>query len=95
MLESEIGMDSSFSQLGSPSGLPGTSPRPANLPQIESIDLKARYHSARCGGDFFDAVAIDSRVVFLLTDIAGRRPETQPIAVNLQNVFRTRAQDLF
>jgi len=34
-------------------------------------------------------------VVFLLTDIAGRRPETHAIAVDVQNVFRTRAQDLF
>jgi serine phosphatase RsbU (regulator of sigma subunit) len=35
------------------------------------------------------------RVVFLLTDIAGRRAETHPIAVEVQNVFRTRAQELF
>jgi serine phosphatase RsbU (regulator of sigma subunit) len=65
------------------------------LPQFESLDLKARYHSARRGGDFFDGVALDSRVVFLLTDIAGRRPETHAIAVDIQNVFRTRAQELF
>jgi serine phosphatase RsbU (regulator of sigma subunit) len=65
------------------------------LPQFESLDLKVRYHSARCGGDFFDGVATDSRVVFLLTDIAGRRPETHAIAVEIQDVFRTRAQDLF
>jgi serine phosphatase RsbU (regulator of sigma subunit) len=40
-------------------------------------------------------VATASRVVFLLTDIAGRRPETHAIAVDVQNVFRSRAQDLF
>jgi serine phosphatase RsbU (regulator of sigma subunit) len=88
-------MDSSLRELGSPLDLPGPSPRPVNLPQIESIDLKARYHSPRCGGDFFDAVAIGSRVVFLLMDIAGRRPETHPIAVQVQNVFRNNAQTLF
>jgi serine phosphatase RsbU (regulator of sigma subunit) len=65
------------------------------LPQFESLDLKARYHSVRCGGDFFDGVATDSRVIFLLTDIAGRRPETHAIAIDIQNVFRTRAHDLF
>jgi serine phosphatase RsbU (regulator of sigma subunit) len=65
------------------------------LPQFESLDVAARYHSARCGGDFFDAVAMGSRVVFLLMDIAGRRPETHAIAVDVQNVFRTRAQELF
>lgn len=79
----------------SPLGRPGPSPQPVNLPQIESLDLKARYYSRRCGGDFFDAVALDSRVVFLLTDIAGRRPETHAIAVDVQNVFRTKAEDLF
>jgi serine phosphatase RsbU (regulator of sigma subunit) len=86
---------SSQSELGSPSGPAGPSPHPVNLPQIESLDLKAQYHSARCGGDFFDAVALDSRVIFLLTDIAGRRPETQAIAVDIQNAFRTGAQELF
>jgi serine phosphatase RsbU (regulator of sigma subunit) len=76
-------------------GLQGSAPRPFNLPHIESLDVAARYHPARCGGDFFDGVAPDSRVLFLLTDIAGRRPETQAISVDVQNVFRTRAQDLF
>ena len=80
---------------GSPSGPSAPSPQPVNLPHIEGLDLQARYHPARCAGDFFDGVATDSRVVFLLTDIAGRRPETHAIAVEIQNVFRTRAHDLF
>jgi serine phosphatase RsbU (regulator of sigma subunit) len=88
-------MASSLSELGSPPGRSGSSPRPVDLPHTEGLDLQSRYHSARCGGDFFDAVAIGSRVVFLLMDIAGRRPETHTIAVNVQNVFRTRAQELF
>jgi serine phosphatase RsbU (regulator of sigma subunit) len=88
-------MASSLSGSGSPFGLRGPSPHPVNLPQIEGLDVKAQYHSPRCGGDFFDGVALDSRVVFLLTDIAGRRPETHAIAVEVQNVFRTRAEELF
>ena len=88
-------MASSLSESGPPSGPPGPSPHPVNLPQIGSLDLKARYHSARWGGDFFDAVATDSRVVFLLTDIAGKRPDTHAIAVDVQKVFQTRALDLF
>lgn len=83
-----------MSESGSRS-LPGASPLPVTLPQFEGLDLQARYHSARCAGDFFDGVAIDSRVVFLLMDIAGRRPETHAIAVDVQHAFRTRAQDLF
>lgn len=73
----------------------GPSPLPINLSEIESLDMKARYHSPRSGGDFFDGVAFGSRVVFLLTDIAGKRPETHAIAVDVQNVFRTRAEELF
>src|SRR5258708_25530033 len=85
-------MASSLSGSGSP---PDPSPHPVNLPHIESLDVAARYHSARCGGAFFDAVATDSRVIFLLTDIAGKRPETHAIAVDVQKAFRTRAHDLF
>lgn len=88
-------MASSLSQSESSLGLPGPCPHPVNLPEFESLDIKARYHSPRCGGDFFDGVALGSRVIFLLTDIAGKRPETQAIAVDVQNVFRARAQDLF
>src|SRR5882757_5418328 len=88
-------MDSSQSESGPPWGPPGPSPHPVNLPQTGSLDLKSRYHSDRCGGDFFDAVATDSRVVFLLTDIAGKRPETHAIAAEMQKAFRTRAHDLF
>lgn len=72
-----------------------STPLPAGLPQLEGLDLKARYYSSRCGGDFFDGVVIGSRLVFLLTDIAGRRTETFPIAAEVQNVFRTRARQLF
>jgi serine phosphatase RsbU (regulator of sigma subunit) len=88
-------MASSLLGSGSPLGLKGPSLLPINLPEIESLDMKARYHSPRCGGDFFDGVALDSRVVFLLTDIAGNRPETHAIAVDVQHVFRTRAEELF
>jgi serine phosphatase RsbU (regulator of sigma subunit) len=75
--------------------LGGPSPDQVNLPQFESLDVAVRYHSARCGGDFFDGVVLDSRVLFLLTDIAGKRPETHAIAIDVQNAFRTRAQELF
>jgi serine phosphatase RsbU (regulator of sigma subunit) len=88
-------MASSTSGSGSPVGLEGPSPLPTNLPEIEGLDIKARYHSPRSGGDFFDGVVLDSRVVFLLMDIAGKRPETHAIAVDVQNVFRTRVEELF
>lgn len=81
-------------ELGFPFSPPGPSPHPANLPQFEGLDLRAGYNSDRCGGDFFDGLAIGSRVIFLLTDIAGRRPESCAIANKVQQEFRTRAQVL-
>jgi len=73
----------------------GLVPRPVKLPELEGLDLKFRYYSDRCCGDFFDAVAIGSRVVFILTDIAGRRAEVFPIAAQMQNVLLARAKELF
>lgn len=81
-------------ELGAPLSSAGPVPRPANLPQFEGLDLRAGYNSNRCGGDFFDGLAIGSRVVFLLTDIAGRPPESSAIALKVQHEFRTRAQAL-
>lgn len=88
-------MASSLSESGSPSGTQGPSPLRVNLPHFENLDVKTGYRSSRCGGDFFDGVALDFRLVFLLLDIAGRRPDTHAIAVDVQKVFRTKAQDLF
>ena len=88
-------MTSSPIELGAPFSLAGPSPRPANLPQFEGLDVSAAYNSDRCGGDCFDGLAIGSRLVFILTDIAGRRPEVRAIAVQVQHEFRARAQALF
>jgi serine phosphatase RsbU (regulator of sigma subunit) len=62
--------------------------------RIESCGFSSEA-SPRCGGDFFDGVVLDSRVLFLLTDIAGKRPETHAISIEVQNVFRTRAREVF
>jgi serine phosphatase RsbU (regulator of sigma subunit) len=70
-------------------------PRRAELGLVDGLDLHAQYHVDRTGGDFFDAVRVGSRVVFLLSDIAGRRREASPIAVRTQEVFRAKAVELF
>ena len=44
---------------------------------------------------FFDAVRVGSRVLFLLSDIAGRRKDAGPIAARTQEIFRTKAVELF
>ncbi len=70
-------------------------PLPAKFEPLPGIDLHARYHSARNGGDYFDATVVGSRAVFLLTDIAGRRTAAHGIAAAVQDVFRKRVRDLF
>jgi serine phosphatase RsbU (regulator of sigma subunit) len=70
-------------------------PHPTRLPSLEGLDLSARYHSARTGGDFFDALAVGPYVVFLLTDIAGSRSIAHTIASAAQDTFRLRAPQLF
>jgi serine phosphatase RsbU (regulator of sigma subunit) len=70
-------------------------PRRAELGMVDGLDLHAQYFVDRTGGDFFDAVRVGSRVVFLLSDIAGRRREAGPIAARTQEIFRARAAELF
>jgi serine phosphatase RsbU (regulator of sigma subunit) len=70
-------------------------PRPAELGLVDGLDLYAQYFAERTGGDFFDAVRVGARVIFLLSDIAGRRKEAGPVAVRTQKVFRAKAVELF
>ena len=70
-------------------------PRRAELGLVDGLDLHAQYFVDRTGGDFFDAVRVGSRVVFLLSDIAGRRREAGSIAARAQEVFRAKAAELF
>lgn len=85
----------SVSEFAARTGRAELVPRPVALPELDGLDLKARHHADPSGGDFFDGVAVGSRVLFLLSDIAGRRDETRPIAIEMQNVFRTKAQEFF
>lgn len=71
------------------------SPKPSNGGKYADVELQARYTSSRVGGDFFDCVAVGSHVLFLLTDIAGRRLVTDPIAAEVQETFRRKASELF
>jgi serine phosphatase RsbU (regulator of sigma subunit) len=84
-------MASSLTELGTQ----GPTPCPVDLSPLKGLDLSARCYSDRCGGDFFDALAIGPRLVFLLTDIAGPRSETQSIADEVQIAFRQTARNLF
>jgi serine phosphatase RsbU (regulator of sigma subunit) len=70
-------------------------PQPTVLPTLPGLELYARYHDIRTGGDFFDAILVGPHIIFLLTDIAGERHEAQSIAADVQDVFRNEAQQRF
>ncbi len=68
---------------------------PTHPGNADGIDLHAQHASNRSGGDLFDTVRIGPHVSFLLADIAGRRPELDPIAAAMQKVFRATSTELF
>ena len=89
-------MASFLTELGvRPASAAGPTPCPVKLTKLEGLDVSARYHSDRSGGDFFDGLTIGSRLVFLLTDIAGPREEAHAIAAEAQVAFRQSALELF
>jgi serine phosphatase RsbU (regulator of sigma subunit) len=61
----------------------------------DGVDFHARHFSECRGGDFFDGLAIGPRVLFLLTDIAGPRPEARELTLQVQTAFRQKAQQFF
>ncbi len=51
---------------------------PRSLPQLDDIDLAARYvpaHRERVGGDFYDAIATDTGVALVIGDVTGHGPD--------------------
>jgi serine phosphatase RsbU (regulator of sigma subunit) len=70
-------------------------PQRTDLSGLRDLDLHSRYHSPRRGGDFFDAISVGPRVIFFLSDIAGKRDEAHSIAATTQDIFRGRAAEIF
>ena len=73
----------------------GSTLRPVDWARFEGVDLYAEHHLECRGGDFFDALPLGDRVLFLLTDIAGPRVAALTVAVAVQNAFRQKAEELF
>jgi serine phosphatase RsbU (regulator of sigma subunit) len=73
----------------------GAAPRRPELGLVDGLDLHAEYLFDRTGGDFFDAVRVGTRVAFVLSDIAGKRPEVDTIASAMQEAFRATAAEVF
>jgi serine phosphatase RsbU (regulator of sigma subunit) len=73
----------------------GSTLRPVDWPQLDGVDIFAGHHAKCRGGDFFDALVVGDRVLFLLTDIAGPRREALQVAAGVQSTFREKARELF
>lgn len=71
-------------------------PAPSTPPQLANSHIAAGYRSARVGGDFYDFTLVgESRLAFLLLDIAGQRDEALDIAAHVQEMFRARIPEIF
>jgi serine phosphatase RsbU (regulator of sigma subunit) len=68
---------------------------PVDWARFDGVDIYAKHHSECRGGDFFDALLLGDRVLFLLTDIAGPRPEALRVEAAVQSTFRDKAEKLF
>jgi serine phosphatase RsbU (regulator of sigma subunit) len=64
-------------------------------PQLDGVEIYAGHHAKCLGGDYFDALVVGDRVLFLLTDIAGPRREALQVAAEVQGAFREKAKELF
>ena len=73
----------------------GSALRPVDWSRFDGVDIFAGHHSDCRGGDFFDALLLGDRALFLLTDIAGPRPQALRVAAAVQNAFRGKAEELF
>src|SRR5689334_10101056 len=70
-------------------------PRPSVLPDRSDLSVSACYKGARIGGDYYDFLPISgTRIVFLLSDVAGKRTEALDIAAALQDALHERAPEL-
>jgi serine phosphatase RsbU (regulator of sigma subunit) len=71
-------------------------PEPACIPVLRQSNIAALYRAARIGGDFFDFQPVtETKLLFLLMDIAGRRDQALNIAAAAQETFRQRSRELY
>jgi serine phosphatase RsbU (regulator of sigma subunit)/anti-sigma regulatory factor (Ser/Thr protein kinase) len=71
---------------------------PLALPDIDGVELAARYHSASpnvsVGGDFYDAVPLsDGSVVLTIGDVCGKGAEAASITGTSRDLLRMLVQD--
>jgi len=70
-------------------------PRPSVLPDRSDLSVSARYRGSRIGGDYYDFLPIsETRMVFLLSDVAGKRDQALHIAAAVQDRMHELAPEL-
>jgi len=78
-----------------------TAPRPADpihcdVPVLRRAEIAAVYYDHRMAGDFYEFLRVgQSRLLFALLDMAGRRADTRETLIAAQTTFRTLAPKLF
>src|SRR4051812_37110821 len=69
-------------------------PQPSVLPSKADLSASARYKGSRIGGDYYDFFPLsNTRMLFLLSDVAGKRDEALHIAAAVQDAMRQRAPE--
>ena len=71
-------------------------PAPSTVPTLNATQLAAGYRAARTGGDFYDFLTVqDSKLLFVMLDIAGKREKALHIAAGAQDLFREGGTKIF
>jgi serine phosphatase RsbU (regulator of sigma subunit) len=71
-------------------------PAPSEIPTLPATQLAAGYRAARTGGDFYDFLTVrDSKLLFLMLDIAGKRETALHVAAGAQDLFREQGKKIF
>lgn len=67
-----------------------------DIPKVPTAEIAARYRAARIGGDFYDFIQVsDTKLLFVMLDIAGKRETALHSAAFAQELFRKRGAELF
>ncbi len=70
---------------------------PEHLPDVDGVSLAARYvsgsHDVEVGGDWYDAVALEGRLVVVVGDVEGRGVGAAASMAQLRNALRTYAYE--
>jgi serine phosphatase RsbU (regulator of sigma subunit) len=75
---------------------PPADPLHCEVPVLRNAEIACVYYAQRIAGDFYEFLRVSqSRMVFALLDVAGRRAETRDVLIAAQETFRKQTPKLF